>query len=88
MGEPKLWFNGCRGLSEGELKLSFPQRSEIALAALGSPPFGNFPKIHPFWRAVASLREAILYQIGCLFTHCVNGPSVAHAHVVDFRHKF
>ena len=35
-----------------------------------------------------SFREDVLYQIGCFFTHCVNGPcpppSVLHDHVAIF----
>ena len=35
------------------------------------------------------IREAILYQIGCFITHCVNGPLdplplALHNHVADF----
>jgi hypothetical protein len=40
-----------------------------------SPPFGIFPKIHPFWWRHPSLRLSSAYCIGCKFgQHCLELP--------------
>ena len=45
----------------------------------GQRPFGNFPKIHPFWRRQASLRKTPSPRLDLLFVHFHQGPlSVIH----------
>ena len=49
---------------------SFPERSfSICQPHCGGEEIGQGSRHGKSW-----LREAILYQIGCFFTHCVNGP--------------
>ena len=60
-------------------KITFTKAKKIAMKFFGSemtplPPFGNFPKIHPFWCGQASLSVvtthetswAGTYQIGVM----------------------
>ena len=67
------WMNNqCNLLSETFQFSKTCWRSIFKKAATNT--WNSSMIIYTWWHIALQVREPVLYQIGCFFTHCVNGP--------------